>query len=439
MKTILKTFLQDFNTFQKLILILTFFMPFALLLSVFAADLICTLIGLLFITIFIKERKSLNIFDNLKFPLILFLLFYIIIIISLIDSVNFKLSFTPSFFYFRFFLMIMGILYILKHHDLTQRIILYSLIIIFAIIFIDSAIQYNFKKNIFGYNFNVYCPPQDCVDSLGFITSFFDDEKKLGSFVVRILPFLLSLIVYNDIQIFKKYHLINIIVFASIVLIFYTTERTALIMFIVFFIFFIKLVEHKFKILGLLLILLISFYTINQGAHDKLVNGTLAQLNIIKSHADHTTQKKNFGEIKYYSQEHQDLAITAINIFKQNPFTGAGIKSYRTACNKTNYKNYVCTTHPHSTYPQLLSEIGFFGFAIVVFVFFYILIQNIKIFFNKDNSINKKSLYLLNIGIIINLMPFIPSGSFFNNWISLLLFYPIPFWFYLSSKIKKSS
>ena len=49
---------------------------------------------------------------------------------------------------------------------------------------------------------------------------------------------------------------------------------------------------------------------------------------------------------------------------------------------------------------------------------------NLKIIFKKDLHDTKLSFYLLNIGIIINLFPFIPSGNFFNNWLSLIMFYP---------------
>ena len=34
-------------------------------------------------------------------------------------------------------------------------------------------------------------------------------------------------------------------------------------------------------------------------------------------------------------------------------------------------------------------------------------------------------------------MPFIPSGSFFNNWMNLVIYLPVGYWLYLYSKIKK--
>ena len=34
-------------------------------------------------------------------------------------------------------------------------------------------------------------------------------------------------------------------------------------------------------------------------------------------------------------------------------------------------------------------------------------------------------------------MPFIPSGSIYNNWINIMIYFPIGYWFYLHSKLKK--
>ena len=40
----------------------------------------------------------------------------------------------------------------------------------------------------------------------------------------------------------------------------------------------------------------------------------------------------------------------------------------------------------------------------------------------------------INLNIIINILPFIPSGSFFNNWMSLIIFFPLGFWLYIKEK-----
>jgi len=85
-----------------------------------------------------------------------------------------------------------------------------------------------------------------------------------------------------------------------------------------------------------------------------------------------------------------------------------------------------------------MSDIGLFGVLVIIIIFMYIVYVNFKILLIKNPSTIVKSFYVLNLGIIINLMPFIPSGSFFNNWINLMLYFPLGIWFYLFYHIRKS-
>ena len=104
--------------------------------------------------------------------------------------------------------------------------------------------------------------------------------------------------------------------------------------------------------------------------------------------------------------------------------------SYLDYLNRNN--KITCSTHPHSTYLQILSEIGIFGFFLIFFFFIKTLYENIKImFFSKKLTNIEMSYYFLNLGIIINLFPLIPSGNFFNNWLSLVMFYPLGYWFFI--------
>jgi hypothetical protein len=75
--------------------------------------------------------------------------------------------------------------------------------------------------------------------------------------------------------------------------------------------------------------------------------------------------------------------------------------------------------HPHNTYLQLLSETGLLGFIFVITLFCFCIF---KIF-----SISHLYYKCLILGLIINLFPFIFTGNFFNNWLSILYFYPLGF------------
>ena len=110
--------------------------------------------------------------------------------------------------------------------------------------------------------------------------------------------------------------------------------------------------------------------------------------------------------------------------------------SYLNYLNRNN--KITCSTHPHNTYLQILSEIGIFGFLIIFFFFIKTLYENIKIIiFSKNLNNIDMCYYFLNLGIIINLFPLIPSGNFFNNWLSLIMFYPLGYWFFIHQEFKK--
>ena len=190
---------------------------------------------------------------------------------------------------------------------------------------------------------------------------------------------------------------------------------------------FFKLNFTKF-FLSSLLILIISASTlyIYPKSKERIIDRTIKEFFFQHNTGEHNVKKK----INIFSEGHQDHMEAAILIFKKNYILGVGVRNFRIECKNDEYKivgKYYCSTHPHNTYIQLLAETGLIGFSFIVCFLFFVL-KKINIFFKKDtNSKKQTNITLVSCFVIIfiNLFPFVPTGSFFNNWLSTLYYIPI--------------
>ena len=448
MKLILDQFILKTNKLDKILITLVFFFPIFLTISIFAADFSASVVALI-ILILILKKENILIFNEVKKEIYFFSTFYLFLLISLIFSMSFKESFLPSFFYFRFFLFALGIFYLVKKYDFFQKILLYSICFTFMVVLFDSIFQFFFQKNIFGYPIKPY-------GGKYILTSFFNDEKKLGSYLIRLLPFLISLLYYYN---FKRVHYLYFALTG--ISIFYTSERVALFLFIILAIFYFLVIKKKIQFILLGFLILSSLLTFNKEFRYQYFDHTLMQLGLIE-----TKWNKSYNNIiRYYSKEHEDFSYTALKIFQKNILTGSGIKTFYLACNKLKVdknnklnkeklskekksnkeKQFItlnrnndlkCSTHPHNIYLQILSDTGVFAFICVFLFFAYIIKKNINILQKKNKNNLDLCFYFLNVGILLNLFPLIPSGNFYNNWLSLILFYPFGLWLYINQKTK---
>ena len=444
----MENIIKDFNKIiflERIVLILVLLLPFALSLSIFIADLFTSIIALIVLYWLFKNKEFIGLVKNTYKPLLIISVFYFFIIVSLIFSHDFNKSFLPSFFYFRYFFLSLAIFFLIYKFEFVKRLILYSLLILIGIISIHSVVELLKIKNIFGLSLSSY---RIDTGTTYFITSFFDDEKKLGSFIVRLLPLIISLIVISDFKFTKKIDINFIILILSGTLIFLSSERVAFFLFIFFFLFLFKFLKKKLLISISIILMILSVFIFEKQLIEKYVYATLTQFGITKSYNLNDEagnfipiwKEINFSKINYISDEHQKLFKSGIEIFKLNPLTGSGIKTYHRYCKNLKEEKSLdikCSSHPHNTYIQILSDIGLFGAIIIFLIFIYIFSINLKILLSQNPSNIKKSFFILNLGILMNLMPLIPSGSFFNNWINIMMYYPIGFWFYLFLKSKE--
>jgi len=142
MKKVINSVLDNTNIFEKFTLILILLMPFALNISILIAELFSALIGIFALIWIIKNHQKYKIFQDTKIPIYTIILFYLLILISLSFSYNFNKSFLPSFFYFRYLLLSLGIFILIYKFEQTLKLILISLLLLLFIIIIDESIHH---------------------------------------------------------------------------------------------------------------------------------------------------------------------------------------------------------------------------------------------------------------------------------------------------------
>ena len=120
MKLILDQFILKTNKIDKLLIILVFFFPLSLSISILFADLSASLISLVILILFLRKESN-KLFYDIRKKIYFFFIFYLLILISLFFSISFKDSFLPSFFYFRYFLFALGIFYLLKKYEFEYQ------------------------------------------------------------------------------------------------------------------------------------------------------------------------------------------------------------------------------------------------------------------------------------------------------------------------------
>ena len=144
---------------------------------------------------------------------------------------------------------------------------------------------------------------------------------------------------------------------------------------------------------------------------------------------DLTKNTESQSRPNIFSKPHNDMYVTGYKIFLDNKILGVGPRQYRNNCQKYEVSEYSCETHPHNTYIELLSEAGIFAFFIVLTLFLLICYLSIKhlalkIFKRNKGILSDFEVCLLS-AVLISLWPFSPSGSFFNNWISIVYYFPV--------------
>jgi len=458
--------MKNHNTIDYFIYFLLFLIPLGFIFSIVALEIIFFLYLITFIFI---GKKNFFFWDKIdKNFKTIFLILTIYLIINSIINIKNDPYILKSFFYFRYYILILFFIFLNEIFNFKYFKFIKLFTFVLFILSIDVIFQSIFSFNILGYKISA-----DYTFSR--ISGFFSDEYILGSFLFNFSWLIFIFFFKNN----NKSQ--NIIVFAIITAaIVLTGERSATFKYILFltliFIFFceMRLFLIKSSLLSFLIFMLTIFTQFNYSYETyyknskKIIldqNSIITITNIfdryyfipiindlkflkVKNYNNESEKNKiidlkkeiinnfeNKNSVKdiakkpsyYFLSDHLGLFKNALLIFKHNPVFGTGIKTFRNVCygKKYEFTDDKCSTHPHNYYIEILSELGIIGLILFLILIFSI----IKIKFIEEN---KKYKTLMIIFILCFLFPFQTTGSFFNNYTSIIFYLILSGYFYLS-------
>ena len=399
---------SSYNTFNTSIdnyfLILFSILPLTIVIGSAASTLNIILIDLFFIALILKKKNYF--FFKSKIVIYLFY-FYLYLIFNSFISIDFREGFLRNFGFIRFIILFIAFNYFFIDKIFFRKVLSFWLIFI-SIVLIDVYVESFSGNNILGYSGEKY-------NYSVRIVSFFKDEPIVGSYLSGFFLLLIGYLFNESFD--KKFSLIILFLFLVIIAIFLTGERSSAIRSFLglgFFLFFFKMKKFKYKFI-LFSILFASILII-------ITNSTFLKNRY--SHVQHTYLNKDSIYLKLYSSGFQ--------VFQNNKIFGVGNKNYRVETCKeknkieeTNASKYLCNTHPHQVYIELLSEHGIVGSIIILFILYKLIFSKARETIRSNNYLKLGSLSY----IIFIFTPLIPSGAFFGNFlitifmINLSIFY----------------
>ena len=422
------------STFINIGSILIYLLPIVLLTGPFLPDLFISIIGLIFLSITINERKWAYYRNNFFY---FFISAYFYLLASSLISEHSSLSLESSLFYFRFILFALGTWFLIDNNKNLIKFFTISLLLTFILCIFDGSYQFyhsgQFESNLFGYQ-NI---------SPDRMTLVFNDKQLLGGYLARLLPLLFAVCIYSFPTNKKNLIIPAAILIACDVITYGTGERTAIVLLFIATLSIIVLIS-KFKLLrvytffiGILIIFLITIF--NSGIKERNIDKTLMQLGIFNDESldidDSLDTKEN--KLIFFSKQHESHYLTALNIFIDNKVFGSGPKTFRIYCSDEKYyiNKLGCSSHPHNTYIQILAETGIIGLLFILSLVSYLCFKTFKHIYNKEKFFNDYQVCLI-VCFILTLFPFLPTQNFFNNWINIIYYLPVGF--YLHSIYSKN-
>lgn len=418
-------------SFEKLILFSIYCFPFTLITGSFLPDLTLSISALYFIYVSIKF-KLINYYQNIYIYLLSF--FYFFILFRSFFAVDILLSLEHSLFFFRYIFFILAVIYFIKKHSYFTKYLTISLASAITIIIIDAYIQLIFQTNLLGMS----------NQGNHFLNGMFGSKEVLGFYVSRLTPLLLGLIYLHKKEAKKYFFSILILLTNAYIITFISGDRSDFFVLTLSFILISFLIKDYLKtklIIFMGVFALFTFIIFNNSDYKfRYIDNVRDLIGI------------NTDQMYFISWHHHAMAESSLNMFLDNPLAGQGTKMYRKLCSNDLFKvvlpgrdidndlGHSCSTHPHNWYLELSAETGIIGIILVfstfVLLFYKLYRQFISItFLNK--SILKDYEICFIVALFVQLLPIVPSLSFFNNWSSVIFYLILAF--YLLSHIPKKN
>ena len=390
----------------KLIVTLLSFLPISIVIGQ-AVSLLNIVIISIFIITKIIILKNYDFTKSQSF--ILLLILYLYLLFNTFISIDAGFSFLRNFGFVRFILLFLAVNYFFFYFK-NQVFFLKVWSLVILIVMIDSYIEYSFGSNILGYGYG----KENFKER---IVSFFKDEPivagYLNGFFFLILGSLLSINLKKS-QNNRMFIICIVLSLLFLTCVIVTGERSNTIKATIglsIFYFINSKFSIKQKLITFLSLIIVIATVVSSSSYlkyrylERIINPIL-----------NSDKRENFLKENIYFKHYN----SGYAVFKNHPWFGVGNKNYRIETRNNQFKkeNYIPDTHPHQIYLELLSEHGIIGTMILLSIIFFLIFSNIK-----DCIISKNSLQLgAFCYLVINFLPFLPSGAFFSD-LNITLFF----------------
>ena len=389
-----------FSTINSLIILFSVF-PLAIITGNLSINTSIILISLIFL---INSIIKTSLLKGQKKNFLLLGFFFTSLLINLLFSNSFYLS-APrviKFFFIIFFIVSFRFLILnLEKNQINKIYKIWS--IIFTIIIIDLIIEFFKGTNIIGLSSQM--PGWR-------LASFTGMESVIGNYFYG---FALITLAYFYQNISNKKYLNIFLAISFIIISLIIGERANFIktfIIIICFIFLVYDFSLRSKIFSIVALISLVFIFISFNSHYKTRYFSPHLLTILEKNG-----LSNYLQTSQYGAQYN----VAIEIFKDNPVFGVGIKNYRIENLNSKYNDLKHKenrlrwgTHPHQIHLEILSETGLFGYSC-----FFIFIS-LSIFFSIKSYLKNKNIYQLSgiLFILTSMLPLLPSGSFLSTYTS---------------------